>query len=103
MSWLCGLSVAMPTSLPETLSTTTCVAHVGFSIAMLKAKKDVFQEHAKATTVVIRNLPDHINSQSAALEWLQATGDLRGYDFFLFFPKPRTMKPGKLSYPIPLF
>ena len=64
-----------------------------------KAKKEKHRdvEAQKATTLVIRNLPDTITKQDTALKWLQAIGDLRGYDFFLFFPKPRA-KSSTMAY-----
>ena len=63
-----------------------------------KAKKHIFAENPKATTLVIRNLPDHIDSQAAALQWLKVNGDMRGYDFFLFFPKPKTKSSTSMAY-----
>jgi len=55
------------------------------------------QKATTATTLVIRNLPDTITNQDTALKWLQAIADLRGYDFFLFFPKPRA-KSSTMAY-----
>ncbi|CAE7721809.1 unnamed protein product [Symbiodinium sp. CCMP2456] len=62
-----------------------------------EAKKYRDLETQKATTLVIRNLPDTITNQDSALKWLQGIGDLRGYDFFLFFPKPRA-KSSTMAY-----
>mmetsp|Transcript_10009 Transcript_10009/g.24169 ORF Transcript_10009/g.24169 Transcript_10009/m.24169 type:complete len:437 (-) Transcript_10009:6-1316(-) len=66
-----------------------------FEAAKKEKHRDV--EAQKATTLVIRNLPDTITKQDTALKWLQAIGDLRGYDFFLFFPKPRA-KSSTMAY-----
>lgn len=43
-----------------------------------------------ATTVIIRNLPPHVETQSLAMEWLSNTAHGHGYDFFLFVPHKRT-------------
>jgi len=46
-----------------------------------------------ATTIIIRNLPLELESQSAAMAWLAGTGHGTGYDFLLFVP--RKMSPPK--------
>jgi len=55
-----------------------------------------------ATTVIIRNLPPHIESQQQAMDWLLSTSHGRNYNFFLFVPHKRNCPKSSSSHTLGL-
>eukprot|EP00931_Biecheleriopsis_adriatica_P073714 TRINITY_DN47947_c0_g1_i1.p1 TRINITY_DN47947_c0_g1~~TRINITY_DN47947_c0_g1_i1.p1 ORF type:complete len:569 (-),score=122.44 TRINITY_DN47947_c0_g1_i1:43-1749(-) len=49
----------------------------------------------EATTVIVRNLPDEIGSQEAAIDFLNDMGQAKGFDFLLFVPATKKNKGSK--------
>lgn len=55
--------------------------------AMKNDRKTVLSSEWTATTLVIRNLPQQIDTQEKAMKWLDESGFGHSYDFLLYFPR----------------
>lgn len=55
--------------------------------AMTNDRQRVHSSEWTATTLVIRNLPQQIDTQEKAMKWLDESGFGHSYDFFLYFPR----------------
>eukprot|EP00435_Cladocopium_sp_Y103_P053692 s2050_g17.t1 len=53
----------------------------------MKKDRTVLSSEWTATTLVIRNLPQQIDTQEKAMKWLDESGFGHTYDFLLYFPR----------------
>jgi len=100
-----GSAVVDSSSTPPPMSSISSVIHSGGLDVGAGAAGNSEVSEAKSkghegpfSTVVIRNLPDVVDSQPAARHWLNSMGFANTYDYFLFFPAKRVRRlPGSGS------